>query len=374
MVVTVSQNATISNPEWLFSFTHIFSKQQVRFIPTNISTHKTRYDEFEFVEGDGACEIRFPYEGLYTYGIYEQTAGSGNLNPLLSMGLIEAGQAQVIVQSANTANDNWIEYVSSNEDNSNYIFAPDEIIPGPPNPSCTPNLSPSATPTPTPTPATPTPTPTNTSTPTSTPTPTPTPATFFGYLFPEPLDSTSQNDLGQYLSDNGATWFGFVNSGGVPNSTDYSSNFDTYAHFNGWSGLSGNFVSNITSFSSPIRQSSGIGTDSYGCPQDQYTFGTIEVSTSQINPSIQYNYTVWIPLAGVGGTLNNMTIDIGSSTPCNTTIADNFIPDSNLSVINVVVTSGAIIPAGTYRVLWNYTLPISQPLTNSLFFKGDTKS
>jgi hypothetical protein len=129
LVVTVSQNATIPNPEWLFSFTHIFSKRQVQFIPTNVSTHKTRYDEFVFVEGTGGGEIQFPYEGLYTYGVYQQTQGSGNLNPQLSQGIIEAGEAQVIVQSANTTNDYYIEYVSNNEYNSNYIFAPGEITP-----------------------------------------------------------------------------------------------------------------------------------------------------------------------------------------------------------------------------------------------------
>jgi len=129
LVVTVSQNATIPNPEWLFSFTHIFSKQQVQFIPTNISTHKVRYDEFLFVEGSGVDEIKFPYEGLYTYGIYQQMSGSTNLNPQFSMGLIESGQAQVIVQSANTTNDYYVEYVSNNENNSNYIFAPNEINP-----------------------------------------------------------------------------------------------------------------------------------------------------------------------------------------------------------------------------------------------------
>lgn len=129
LVVTVSQNATIPNPEWLFSFTHIFSKEQVQFIPTDISTHKVRYDEFVFVEGNGAGEIRFPYEGLYTYGVYQQTQGSGNLNPQYSQGIIEAGQAQVIVQSSNTTNDYYIEYVSPNEYNSNYIFAPNEITP-----------------------------------------------------------------------------------------------------------------------------------------------------------------------------------------------------------------------------------------------------
>ena len=124
MVVTVSQNATIPNPEWLFSFTHIFSKQQVRFIPTDISSHKVRYDEFIFTEGTGVGEINFPYEGQYTYGIYQQPMGSGNLNPALSDGLIETGVATVYVQTGMTTNDFYFEYVSNDEDNSNYIFIP----------------------------------------------------------------------------------------------------------------------------------------------------------------------------------------------------------------------------------------------------------
>ena len=181
MVVTVSQNATISNPEWLFSFTHIFSKQQVRFIPTDISTHKTRYDEFDFVEGQGVGEIAFPYEGLYNYGIYQQTQGSGNLDPALSLGIIESGQALLIVQSSNTTNDYYVEYVSNNEINSNYIFAPDELNPPSPTPTVTSTQTPTTTQTPTQT-QTQTTTPTNTptltysSTPTNTLTNTPTPS------------------------------------------------------------------------------------------------------------------------------------------------------------------------------------------------------
>ncbi len=124
MVVTVSQNATIANPEWLFSFTHIFSKQQVRFIPTDISSHKVRYDEFIFTEGSGVGQINFPYEGQYTYGIYQQPQGSGNLNPSLSQGLIETGVATVVAQTGMTTNDFYFEYVSDDEDNSNYIFIP----------------------------------------------------------------------------------------------------------------------------------------------------------------------------------------------------------------------------------------------------------
>ena len=129
MVVTVSQNSELTNPEYLFSFTHIFSKDNVTFIPTDISTHKSRYDEFFFVEGNGVGQISFPYEGLYLYAILEQPAGSGNLNPALAYNVVENGEAQVIIASATTMETNYDIWVSPNEDNANIIFAPDELNP-----------------------------------------------------------------------------------------------------------------------------------------------------------------------------------------------------------------------------------------------------
>jgi hypothetical protein len=251
-------------------------------------------------------------------------------------------------------------------------------------PSETPTNTPTTTITPTNT-ETPTQTPTNTPTPTITPTntitptptitqtPTPTTAGFSGYLFPEPQDSTSLNDLGQYLFDTGATWFGYGNEG-IPSTTNYSTNMNTYAHYSGWTGSSGNFITPVTSLSGAIRQLSGNGPDSYGCSQNQYTFGTIQVTTSQVNPNEQYYYTVWIPLAGVGGTMTNMTVDVGASTQCSTSIIDNGIPEPTLAGTNVTVTSGAAIPAGTYRILWLFVIPPTIPLPSSLYFKGDTKS
>lgn len=129
LVVTVSQNSELTNPEYLFSFTHIFTKRQVRFIPTDISTHKSRYDEFEFVEGKGVGEIDFGYEGTWLYSIWEQPAGSGNLNPALAYNQVENGLATVYVSSAMTSESNFDIWISPNEDNSNYIFAPDELNP-----------------------------------------------------------------------------------------------------------------------------------------------------------------------------------------------------------------------------------------------------
>jgi hypothetical protein len=194
LVVTVSQNSELTNPEYLFSFTHIFSKQQVTFIPTDISTHKNRYDEFYFVEGSGPGQVYFPYQGQYIYAIYEQPAGSGNLNPSLATNVVENGEAQIYPSSAMTMTSQYDVFVSDNEDNSNIIFAPDEpnpLVTSTPTPSVTPTLTPTTTSTPTVTP-TQTETPTNTPTPTLTPTNTATltPSPTSGYVDPATLGAT----------------------------------------------------------------------------------------------------------------------------------------------------------------------------------------
>jgi hypothetical protein len=253
----------------------------------------------------------------------------------------------------------------------------------------TPSITPTNTPTPSITPTiglTPTPTPTVTETPTntptsgggSTPTPTPTvtstpPVVYNAYIFPEPLDSTSQIELGQYMFDDGATWFGYGNSGGAPSIINYSSNLNSYAHYSGWTDSGGNFVTPVTSLIGAIRQTAGVGTDSFGCPQDQYTFGTVEITQSQVTSGISYNYSIWIPLAGVNDFMNNMTVDVGTSA-CDAVLFDGYIPESTLAATTVTLSSGGAIPAGSYRVLWNFVLPITTPLGTSLFFKGNTKS
>lgn len=213
IVVTLTQNTTLCDPEYLFQFVHIFSKQEVKFILPDVSPHPTRYNQFEFVEGQGVGEIPFPYEGQYNYYVYSQPQGSSNLNPLLATELVENGIAEFIVVSADTTNENYFEFISSDEFNSNTIFAPDEI--NPPTPSVTPGLSPTPTPSitasPTPTKTqTPTPTRTQTPTPTTTPTQTPTPST----SPPPPFNPLSLGNLQHwYLSTNGATAASWTNLG-----------------------------------------------------------------------------------------------------------------------------------------------------------------
>ena len=246
--------------------------------------------------------------------------------------------------------------------------------------------SPTQTKTPTPTPTntasnTATPTPTNTETPTNTPTvtntPTPTNVPFSAYIFPEPQDSTSQGDIGLWTSNAGGNYNGFTNNGGPAGGGTYAADMAIYAQYPGWTGLSGNFITNVGTIKNSIRQASGTGTDSQGCSQNQYTFGSIGITTTMINPSEQYVYTVWIPLAGVGGTFNNMTLDVGTGAACAVGIIDNGVPDPGNAVINVTVPSGCVIPSGIYRVLWMnelYLQPTTPPLGTTLWIKGDTKT
>jgi hypothetical protein len=242
----------------------------------------------------------------------------------------------------------------------------------------TPTTTPTATPTPTPGPTS-TQTPTPTTTPTSTPTPTPTQPLYYAYLFAEPQNFNDGLVIDDYMTvQNSATWGGYQFYG-IPSSTNYSSNLDLYAHFSGWTSGLGNYITAPQSFAGLIRQSSGSGTDNYGCSQNQYTFGTIPVSTSQVNTNIQYYYSIWVPLAGVGGSMTNMTVDIGSGGPCTFNIINDGIPDS-IAGTNVNVTSGGAIPAGNYRVLWLGSFAVQPsavpppPLSVTLYFKGDTKT
>lgn len=236
----------------------------------------------------------------------------------------------------------------------------------------TPGLSPTATPT---IPETPTPTITSTITPT--PTITPTIPSFSAYIFAEPQDSTSSNDLGQFMYDNGSiNFFGFANSG-VPSVSNYNNDLIVYASYPGFiTGSTGNFITPVTSLTSYIRQFAGAGLDSFGCVQNRYTFGTIQITTTDVNPNVDYFYSIWIPLAGVGGSMNNMTVDITLGSACDGSIVSSSYPSPSLAAINVNIPSGCAIPAGIYRVLWmpvNGLQPPGLPMESDLYFKGNSK-
>lgn len=258
-----------------------------------------------------------------------------------------------------------------------------------PTPTITPSITPTNTVTPTITPTTtptvtpnasqtPTPSVTATLTPTPTVTVTPTTPSYSAYIFAEPQDGTSASRLGEYMYNSGSTnFFGFANSG-VPSVTDYEDNLIIYAKYSGFTtGGVGNFITPVSSLTSYIRQFTGVGVDAYGCPQNQYTFGSVEITTSEVNPNVEYFYSIWVPLAGVGGTFNNMTVDITLGSPCDGSIVTGSIPSPSLSAINVNIPSGCAIPSGIYRVLWmpvNGLQPPGIPMINNLYFKGNSKN
>jgi hypothetical protein len=387
LVVTMSMNRTLNNPFYLMSFQHIASKEFVRFYPTILSSN-TRYDLISFNEGSNQDlsatppTVFFPYLGQYYYSIYEM-ASSGTTNPDNAYAKLEAGRAWLIKDNdKDEDNCYYEEYISENEIDEKIIYVDDcEAVTPPPTP--TPSITPSITPTQTVTPTeglSPTPTPTNTITPTQTLTPTntltPTPSPevrFKAYVFAEPQTFEDGSDLENYMVNTmGKNWGGYQFYG-VPSSLDYSSTMDAYVHYPLWGAFLGNYITPPTELTSIIKQTSGASLDTFNCPQNQYTFGTIEIPKTGVNTDIRYFYSIWLSYDGLGGSFTNMTVDAGSS-PCSNDLINNAIPDYVASQ-NVTVTSGGAIPAGNYRVLWlqNLNLPITNTLLNNIYIKGENK-
>ena len=209
--------------------------------------------------------------------------------------------------------------------------------------------------------------------PNPTPTPTPTPTYPYNnleytYIVPEPQDATSLSGLSAYMTSSGSTFLGWGNSG-LPSTINYSNNLDTYIHYSGFTGGSGNFISNVGN----LKSSRLI--DDFDC--NSYGFNTIEVDSTSVNPSIQYFYTIWVPNdEPFQPSVINISVNIGYVAPCTSSILNNGVPDSVLFSQDVFVTSGAAIPSGYYKVLWldpSCLLPTILPppdLEYPLYFNG----
>ena len=126
IVVTVSQNKTLTSPYYLFSFEHILSKEKVRLYPKNISTSTSRYDEFSFYEGEEPIGYTgdtpytiFPFEGQYYYSVYEMTS-TGTTDPNYAFDKLEEGRA--LVEDLSNPSEFPYTYTAGNENNENYIY------------------------------------------------------------------------------------------------------------------------------------------------------------------------------------------------------------------------------------------------------------
>jgi len=215
------------------------------------------------------------------------------------------------------------------------------------------------TPTPTPTiPLTPTPT----TTMSITPTPTETPSLYYAYVIPEPQDAVSQAELGSYMLSQGSQYFfGFGNSG-LPNLNNYATEMDIYMSFSGFSGGGTKFKTDVSTLKSVVRTTAGYGYDTFNCIQQQYTFGTIKVDVTDIDPTETYFYSIWIPDSAIPSWVN-MSVNIGLQGSCSKGFLSDTIPSPTLSSIPVTVGLNGKIPSGTYRVLW---MPFSGLIPNKL--------
>lgn len=91
IVVTLTEKQTLSNPYFLFVFTHEQTNNNSAVILSDTSLYTRRYNEFTFIEGTDLNLI----SGDYEYNVYEQTSDS-NLNPALADNLLETGKARVL--------------------------------------------------------------------------------------------------------------------------------------------------------------------------------------------------------------------------------------------------------------------------------------
>lgn len=95
-VTTVTELTTISNPEYLFEFIYEQTNESYYAILSDASLYTSRYNEFTITDG---TDLNFPLDGYYTYKVYEQANGSGNLDPT-GLTMVEEGRAYVYVNDA----------------------------------------------------------------------------------------------------------------------------------------------------------------------------------------------------------------------------------------------------------------------------------
>lgn len=75
IVVTLTENSTVTNPIYLFMFTNQTSNVPYYFIATDTSTFKTRYNKFSVIEKVAANtlngEVTLGFNGFYNYTVYQ---------------------------------------------------------------------------------------------------------------------------------------------------------------------------------------------------------------------------------------------------------------------------------------------------------------
>lgn len=97
IVFTLSEKVTITNPVYLFEFVNEYLGTSSTCIMSDISTNKTRYNQFLFTEGTQSVPLEGQLcllNGSYTYNVYQQTS-TQSLVATASQGLLETGKVYV---------------------------------------------------------------------------------------------------------------------------------------------------------------------------------------------------------------------------------------------------------------------------------------
>ncbi len=95
IIVTLSEMATLTSPNYLFVFKSRTSNDEVKFVILNsadLSAYKDRFNAFNIVVNDHFLASNV---GGWSYKVYEQVSNT-NLDPALSTGLIESGQMTLL--------------------------------------------------------------------------------------------------------------------------------------------------------------------------------------------------------------------------------------------------------------------------------------
>lgn len=91
MILTLSEFVTLPAPYYLFVFTHVTTKNQVKFIKSEAddeSDYPDRYNQFTI---DAMIEFENEQPGEWHYKVYEQEE-SDNLDPSDAGALLEEGK------------------------------------------------------------------------------------------------------------------------------------------------------------------------------------------------------------------------------------------------------------------------------------------
>lgn len=96
-VATLYELSQLSEPNYLFEFESDQTKVKAYTIINDVSANKTRYNEFNFIEGsndptNGSLELGSA--GFYNYKVFEQ-ASSSNLDPT-GLNEVEQGKLKLI--------------------------------------------------------------------------------------------------------------------------------------------------------------------------------------------------------------------------------------------------------------------------------------